>query len=132
MGLFSPAQVVGYIALALGITAFLQRRDDRLKLFNATQGLVYALHFLLLGNLPASSSSLLSSFRSFLALRYRSWLLGALIIGASVSLGAAFARSTAGWLPVIGSCIATMAIFTMRGVPFRCVLLASTDRKSVV
>ena len=67
-----------------------------------------------------------SDLRSFLALRYRSWLLGAVIIGANVGLGAAFARNRAGWLPVIGSCIATIAIFTMRGVRFRCVLLAST------
>ena len=126
MGLFSPAHVAGYLALTLGITAFLQKSDERLKLFNATQGLVYALHFVLLGNLPASASSLLSSFRSFLALRYRSWLLGAAIICVNAGLGAVFARNAAGWLPVIGSCIATMAIFTMRGVPFRCVLLAST------
>jgi len=126
MSIFSPAQVVGYIALALGTTAFLQRRDDRLKFFNATQGLVYALHFVLLGNLPASASSLISSFRSFLALRYRSWALGATIIAANVGMGVAFAKSPAGWLPVIGSCIATFAIFTMRGVPFRSVLLIST------
>jgi hypothetical protein len=126
MGLFSPAQVVGYIALALGITAFLQKSDDRLKFFNATQGLVYALHFVLLGNLPASASSLISSLRSFLALRYRSWLLGATIVIVNVGMGAAFARNTAGWLPVIGSSIATVAIFTMRGVPFRAVLLSST------
>jgi hypothetical protein len=126
MGLFSPAQVAGYIALVLGIMAFLQKSDHRFKFFNATQGLVYALHFVLLGNLPASASSLVSSARSFLALRYRSLLLGAAIIGVNVGLGAAFARNAAGWLPVIGSCIATIAIFTMRGVPFRCVLLAST------
>ena len=126
MGLFSPAQLAGYIALALGITAFLQKSDDRLKFFNATQGLVYALHFVLLGNLPASASSLLSSLRSFLSLRYRSLWLGAAVICANVALGAVFARNGAGWLPVIGSSIATIAIFTMRGVAFRCVLLAST------
>ncbi|MGD0772383.1 MAG: YgjV family protein [Candidatus Solibacter sp.] len=126
MRLFSPAQVVGYFALVLGITAFLQKSDNRLKFFNATQGLVYALHFVLLGNLPASASSLVSSARSFLALRYRSLLLGAVIVAVNLGLGAVFAGSAAGWLPVIGSCIATIAIFTMRGVPFRCVLLAST------
>ena len=126
MGLLSPAQVVGYIALALGITAFLQKSDDRLKLFNAIQGLVYALHFVLLGNLPASASSLVSSMRSFLALRYRSLWLGAAIVVVNVALGAAFVRSPAGWLPVVGSSIATVAIFTMRGVPFRSVLLVST------
>ena len=99
MGLFSPAQLVGYIALALGITAFLQKSDDRLKFFNATQGLFYALHFILLGNLPASASSLTSSVRSFLALRYRSWVLGAVMFCANIGLGLAFARTRAGWLP---------------------------------
>jgi len=79
-----------------------------------------------LGNLPASASALLSSMRSFLALRYRSWVLGAVIVAVNIGLGEIFARSKVGWLPVIGSCIATVAIFTMRGVPFRCVLLAST------
>ncbi len=126
MGLFSPAQLVGYIALALGITAFLQKSDDGLKFFNATQGLFYALHFILLGNLPASASSLTSSLRSFLALRYRSWLLGTVMFCANIGLGAAFARTRADWLPVIGSCIATVAIFTLKGVPFRAMLLAST------
>ncbi|SRR5260370_614160 len=86
MGLFSPAQLVGYIALVLGITAFLQKSDDRLKFFNATQGLFYALHFVLLGNLPASTSSLTSSLRSFLALRYRSWVLGTVMLCANVGL----------------------------------------------
>ena len=126
MHFFAPAQLVGYLALALGITAFLQKHDDRLKFFNATQGLVYALHFVLLGNLPACSSALLSSVRSFLALRYRSPLLGAVIVAANLALGAVFAGSKTGWLPVIASTIATIAIFTMRGIPFRCVLLAST------
>jgi hypothetical protein len=126
MGPLSPAQIVGYIALALGVTAFLQKSDQRLKFFNATQGLVYALHFVLLGSLPASASSLISSLRSFLALRYRSWLLGAAMVAANVALGVAFVKHATGWLPVIGSCIATIAIFTMRGVPFRAVLLVST------
>jgi hypothetical protein len=126
MGFFSPAQLVGYCALALGITAFLQKSDQRLKFFNATQGLMYALHFVLLGNLPASASSLLSSFRSFLALRYRSLVLGAAIIAVNLGLGAVLSRSRAGWLPIIASCMATAAIFTMRGIPLRCVLLACT------
>jgi hypothetical protein len=126
MGTFSAAQAVGYVALALGVTAFLQKRDERLKFFNATQSLVYAVHFVLLGRLPASASALVSSCRSFLALRYRSMWLGAAIIAVNVGLGAAFTKGAVGWLPVIGSCMATVAIFRMRGIPFRCVLLAST------
>jgi len=126
MELFSPAQVVGYIALALGVTSFLQKSDRRLKFFNAVQSLVYGLHFVLLGHLPACASSLVSSLRSFLALRYRSLWLGGAMIAVNVGLGVAFVTSWAGWLPVIGSCIATFAIFAMRGIPFRLVLLAST------
>ena len=126
MQIFSPAQIVGYLALILGVTMFLQKNDQRLKLFNAIQSLVYAVHFVLLGHLPACASSLVSSTRSFLALRYRSIGLGAVMIAANVALGAIFVRDWAGWLPVIGSCIATYAIFSMRGIPFRLVLLAST------
>ena len=126
MQIFSPAQVVGYLALILGVTAFLQKSDQRLKFFNAVQSLVYAVHFVLLGHLPACASSLVSSTRSFLALRYRSLWLGAAMIAANLALGAAFVTDWAGWLPVIGSCIATYAIFNMRGIPFRLVLLAST------
>lgn len=126
MQILSPAQLVGYLALILGVTMFLQKSDQRLKFFNAIQSLVYALHFMLLGHLPAGASSLVSSTRSFLALRYRSIWLGAVMIATNLALGAAFATHWAGWLPVIGSCIATYAIFSMRGIPFRLVLLAST------
>jgi hypothetical protein len=126
MHLFSPAQAVGYIALILGVTSFLQKNDRRLKFFNAVQSLVYGLHFILLGHLPACASALVSSLRSFLALRFSSLWLGALMIAANLGLGVAFVTSWSGWLPVIGSCIATFAIFTMRGIPFRLVLLAST------
>jgi hypothetical protein len=126
MQIFSPAQIVGYLALILGVTSFLQKSDQRLKFFNAVQSLVYGLHFVLLGNLPACASSLVSSTRSFLALRYRSMWLGAAMIAANLALGAVFVRNWTGWLPVVGSCIATYAIFSMRGIPFRMVLLAST------
>jgi len=126
MQLFSPAQCVGYGAFVLGVVAFTQRTDRRLKLLQASQALVYTVHFLLLGNLPASASALLSSIRSFLALRTRSRLLAATIIGLNIAAGASFAKNGAGWLPVISSCAATLAIFYMQGVPMRLVLLGCT------
>jgi hypothetical protein len=122
----SPGQIAGYAAMALGVTAFLQKNDQRLKLFNAGQGLAYALHFFLLGNLPASSSSLISSGRSFLALRYRSARLAWAIVAVFLLAGAAFVRDLAGALPVAGACIATVALFTMEGVALRVVLLSGT------
>ena len=122
----SPAQVVGYFAFVLGIAAFLQKSDGRLKLYNASQGLIYSLHFVLLGNFAASASALVSSARSFLALRFRSLILAAATVAVHLGVGAAFARSPAAWLPVVGSCCATVAIFTLDGIPLRSVLLLST------
>nr|WP_279342516.1 YgjV family protein [Geotalea sp. SG265] len=38
----------------------------------------------------------------------------------------ACARTGAGWLPVIGSCVSTYAVFTMQGIPMRLAILSST------
>jgi hypothetical protein len=126
MRIFSPAQIVGYISFVLGTAAFVQRTDRRLKILLAAQSLIYALHFLLLGNLTASTTALISSFRSALTVRYRSVLLAFAVIAVNIGVAAAFAKSGPGWLPVIGSCAATLALFTMRGIPLRSVLLGST------
>jgi hypothetical protein len=124
--IFSPAQLVGYIAFVLGVTAFSQKADHRLKAFSAGQGVVYSLHFLLLGNLPACAAAFLSATRSTLALRYRSLALAAVMVALNLAAGAAFVRTPAGWLPVVGSCIAAAAMFTLGGVPLRLCLLCST------
>ncbi len=126
MGILSPAQVVGYVAFVLGVTAFVQRSDGRLKAFNAAQSLFYALHFFLLGNSTASATCVISSTRSFLALKYRALWLAVVFIVVNLWAGAALGRTAAGWLPVIGSCLATIAIFMMTGVALRLVLLSST------
>lgn len=126
MEFFSPAQSVGYIAFVLGVAAFLQKSDRRLKKLNSVQGLVYSAHFALLGNIPASASSLISGARSYLALKYRSPWLASLIVAINVAVGAVVVKSGTGWLPVIASCAATLAMFTMRRIPMRVVLLACT------
>jgi hypothetical protein len=123
---FSAAQCVGYVAFVLGVAAFLQRNDRRLRTLNAGESLAYAIHFTLLGNPSAAASALLSSIRSFLSLKTHSPILAGLIVAVNVGLGVVFAKSYVGWLPVIGSCFATLAIFFMRGIRMRLVLLVST------
>jgi hypothetical protein len=122
----SPAQLVGYLAYFLGVIAFSQKRDRRLKAFSATQSTVYSLHFLLLGNVPACAAAFLSATRSTLALRYRSMLLAAVMVALNLAAGMMFVKTPAGWLPVVGSCIAAAAMFTLDGVPLRLCLLCST------
>ena len=126
MQLFSLAQCVGYVAFILGVGAFLQKVDRRLKFLLASESLAYSLHFALLGNFSAAASALISCFRSLLSMKTRSPWLAALIVGVYLVSGIAFARSAAGWLPVIGSAVATLAMFFMRGIPMRLVLLSST------
>lgn len=124
--IFSPAQTVGYLAFFLGVVAFSQKADRRLKAYGACQSLVYAVHFLLLGSLPACAAAFLSATRSTLALRYRSVVLAGVMVALNLAAGAAFVRTPAGWLPVVGSCIAAAAMFTLEGVQLRLGLLAST------
>ena len=124
--ILTPAQVVGYLAYLLGVIAFSQKADRRLKAFSATQSTVYSLHFFLLGNVPACAAAFLSATRSTLALRYRSLLLGAVMVLLNLAAGLMFVKTPAGWLPVVGSCIAAAAMFTVEGVPLRVCLLVST------
>ena len=61
---FSLAQCLGYVAFVLGVSAFLQRDDRRLKLLNSAQGFVYAIHFIMLGSLPLAGSAAVCALRS--------------------------------------------------------------------
>ncbi|MGC4063809.1 MAG: YgjV family protein [Polyangiaceae bacterium] len=122
----SPTQLAGYAAFVLGITAFLQRDDRRLKLFLILECAVYVVHFVLLGNLPAASSAGVSAVRNLLSLRYRSWRLAIVAMATSLALGFLLVRSPVGWLPVVGSCLGTWGLFMMKGIPMRLLVLVST------
>ena len=122
----SPAQLVGYLSLVLGVTAFSQKVDKRLKLFNSLESMSNTVHFLLLGNPPAVVSCVLASGRSMLAIRIRSLALAVIFIVANLGMGLYVLKSPWGLLPIIGSCGATWAAFMMKGIPLRVVFLCST------
>jgi hypothetical protein len=123
---FAPAQIFGYLALVLGIAAFLQKRDQRLKILSASQCVVYAVHFFLLGNAPAAASASVSTARSLLSMRFRSPFLVALFLVVILWLGVHFVRTPAGWLPIISSCASTVAMFLCRGITMRVILFGCT------
>jgi hypothetical protein len=126
MPFLSHAQLVGYLAFVLGVSAFLQRVDRRLKLLIAAESLAYAVHFALLGNPSAASAAAVTAVRSLLATRFRSPWLAVAVVAVNVALGAALARGGRGWIPVLASSLGTVALFTLRGVAMRLVLLACT------
>lgn len=123
---FSPAQCVGYAAFALGVGSFLQTDDRRFKLFMAGECFAYVLHFGLLGNPTAVASSCMSLLRSLLALRTRALWVAALVVAANLALGAALARQPSDWLPLMASCLGTLALFLLQGIPMRLLMLCGT------
>jgi len=123
---FAPAQIAGYAACVLGVTAFLQRNDRRLKLMTCVQAAAYALHYALLGNLGAAGSAGVSSVRSAAAAYSRSPWLAALFVSLNIGIGGFLAEGIPGWLPVIGNSIGTLALFFLHGIAMRATLLSAT------
>ncbi len=123
---FSPAQCVGYIAFVLGVGSFLQTDDRRFKLFMAAECLSYIVHFALLGKPTAVASSTMSLLRSLLALRTRSRWVAAAVVAANLGLGLALAQQPRDWLPLAASCLGTLALFLLQGIPMRLLMLCGT------
>ena len=123
---FSPAQCVGYIAFVLGVASFMQKDDRRFKMFMAAECLAYIIHFALLGNPTAVASSTMSLLRSVLALYTRSRWVAAGVVAMNVVLGLSLATRMTDWLPLAASCVGTLALFLLRGIPMRLMMLGGT------
>jgi len=122
----SAAQISGYFAFALGILAFLQKDDRRLRALVGLQAFSYAVHFVLLGSIAAAVASLVTTVRAVLSLYTRSPAAAIAILVVNVGLGFVTVRSAVGWLPVAASSAGTLAFFFFAGIPMRLVLLGST------
>ena len=123
---FSTAQLFGYAAFVLGVACFLQTDDRRFKWFMTGECVAYVAHFALLGNSTAVASSLLSMTRSLLSLRTRSPWVAVGVVAANVGFGLAVASRPSDWLPLAASCLGTVALFTLQGVPMRLLMLCGT------
>ncbi|WP_225984982.1 YgjV family protein [Noviherbaspirillum aerium] len=124
--IFSPAQCAGYIAFVLGVGSFLQRSDKAFKILMAGECITYAVHFALLGNMTAVSSTLVSTLRSVLSLYTRSRWVVVFILALNIGLGLKFATGWISWLPLTASCIGTIALFMLNGVAMRALMLVGS------
>lgn len=124
--LLSPAQCLGYAAFAFGVGCFLQKDDRRFKLFMALECLGYVLHFALLGLPTAVASSLVSLARSLVAMRTHSPWAAAGFVALLLALGAWLYSGWVSLLPLAASCIGTLALFLLRGIAMRVVMLGGT------
>ncbi len=122
----SPAQCVGYLAFVLGVSSFLQTDDRRFKLFMTGECLAYIAHFALLGNPTAVASSIVSTIRSALAIHTQSPWVAAAVVVANVSIGVMVAERISDWLPLLASISGTLALFLLKGIPMRMLMLLGT------
>ncbi len=110
-----------------GVGSFLLTDDRRFKLYMAGECVAYVLRFASLGSPTAVASASLSTLRSLLALRTRSAWVAAGIVAASLAFGAWAAQRAIDWLPLAASCLGTLALFLLQGVPMRLVMLLGTS-----
>ena len=122
----SPSQCFGYLAFVLGVSSFLQTNDRRFKQLMIGECLAYVAHFALLGNPTAVASSVVSVVRSALALRTQSPWVAAAVVAVNIVVGLAIAQQPSDWLPLMASCLGTIALFTLKGIPMRLLMLCGT------
>ncbi|MFY9510655.1 MAG: YgjV family protein [Rubrivivax sp.] len=124
--LTTPAQLLGYLAFVFGVACFLQHDDRRFKIFMALECLSYALHFALLDKPTAVAGSLVGLARSLVALRTHSPWAAAGFVALSVALGAWWADGWVSLLPIVSSVLGTSALFLLRALTMRLVMLVGT------
>ncbi|HJV25154.1 MAG TPA: YgjV family protein [Aromatoleum sp.] len=124
---FSLAQLLGYAAFVVGITAFWQRDDRRLRYFVVALSLTYVVHFSLLGNPAAAAGAGISAVRSWLSIFTRSPWVAAAVVAANIGFGAAVVTHWQQLLPLAGSVVGTLAMFFLDGIALRVTLLFGTS-----
>ena len=114
--LFDPlAQLLGLLACAIGVTAFLQRQDRKLRLHLTLNGVLLTAHFMLLGATAAAINCLLCAIRTWVSGYHRTLGLVLPQLEHPVQL-----------LTLIGTTLSTYALFRLEGLLLRWCMLASS------
>ncbi len=113
------AQTFGIAAFLFGLITFLQKSDQRLKIYMLCLFLCQVVHFYLMGAATATAANLLNALRTFISLKFnRAWI-GVVFLLINIVWGAYLYQSPISILPIIGSCIGTYSLFFMTGIRMR-------------
>lgn len=128
---FGPLQLIGYVATALGLTAFLTVCHRRFLLIGATSAMLWALHYQLLGERLAAALSMMAGGRNTIAARVHALpdrvrlAFTVALCGVVITLGCWTATGPLTILPTFAACLTTTAAFWLAGRAFRCAYLVS-------
>lgn len=116
-------QFFGMLSFIIGVSAFYQRDDRKLKILMFVLQINHTIHFILMGATTAVLSSVLSAIRTGLSLKTRSRIVAWLFIALTIGLGSYIAEGWRDYLPVIGTCIGTYSLFCLDGIRMRVAFL---------
>jgi hypothetical protein len=119
-------QLMGWGAFFLGMASFLQTSDRRFKQWMALECAAYVVHFVLLGQWAASASAAVSLGRSLAAVHYPYKAVGLVFMAMSLLCGALLYTSWISWLPITASVLGTFALYFLRDIAMRLVMLCGT------
>lgn len=113
------AQLLGFASFAIGMYAFFQKDDKKLKIIMFIFSLNHTLHYLLLGSMVSALSALLSALRTGLSIYISSkWLAFTFILFGLIS-GIYLADSIWDLWAMLGMCIGTYSFFVLKGIQMR-------------
>lgn len=120
------AQSVGLLAFVIGISAFVQKNDQRLRLFLTLYCAVIGMHFFLMGSSTAAFAAWLSGIRSFVSSRTRHVAVMTFFLLLVWILGIPNITQPIQWLTIIGTTLGTWALYREQGIRMRLMMLMGT------
>ena len=117
------AQSVGLIAFAIGISAFIQKNDQRLRALLTLYCVVIGFHFFLLGATTAASAAWLSGVRNFVSTRTHHIAVMGFFLVLLWGLGVPHITQPIQWLTLIGTSLGTWALYREQGIRMRLLIL---------
>ena len=120
------AQAIGLVAFALGATAFLHSDGRRFRLHLMIFQIVLCSHFILMAALVAALGCGISAVRSYASTKTQSTSVMLLFIATLWGMGLPQLEHDYELLTILGSSVATFALFKMQGIQMRLLMMFSS------
>ncbi len=120
------AQIFGLFSFAIGLFAFYQKKDAKLKLWMAVLCLMNVFHFILLSSFSSAFCAAVSMVRNLITIKVRSRLVMVVFLLFSCVGFLTIQRQSEVLGGVLGICVGTYSLFMLDGIRLRLGLLTGS------
>ncbi len=120
------AQLLGFLAFFVSLYAFSRTSDRQLRIGQAAQSVILALHFYLLGASTAATVSLLAVVRNFLSLHKKVKHVAIIFIVIYILVGIYTYKEFINIFPIISTLLGTTAVFYLSGIKMRLTMMLAS------